>query len=234
MSQPSSLVLALGDIIDQTGRVEHEALVIEGELEEGGGGKCSDYLVRWRALLFDLPTHISERATSRLLCILHYFCLLIINLLLICSDQCSQQHITCSQHWEVEATLFRRQQGDYLYLSVASIFEAKPSMCRRPFVNSFITLSTLTPLFHPCKVTLCTCRLNLWLLFTCPHYFKCKMGVCGHMFTQVKPAFHTAPQVDFNNKTLLHRCNDNPFCQHSRLLLSGQSNAIKWSIIFYM
>lgn len=136
----SSLVLALGDIIDQASRVEHEALVTERELEEGGGDKCSDYLVRWRALLFDLPTHISERVTSRLLCILHQFCLLIINLLLICADQCSfcsQQLITCSQHWEVKATLFRRQQGDYLHLSVASIYKAKASMGRRPFVNSF-------------------------------------------------------------------------------------------------
>lgn len=64
-------MLAPANIIDQTSQAELEELVTEGELEDEGGGKCSDYLPRWRVLLFDLLAHISERVTRCLQCILH-------------------------------------------------------------------------------------------------------------------------------------------------------------------
>lgn len=72
VSSPRSSELAPAKVIDQTSRAEEEALVIEGELEEEGGYKRPDYLARWRALLLDLITHISERVTSCLQRILHY------------------------------------------------------------------------------------------------------------------------------------------------------------------
>lgn len=50
----------MANIIDQTGRIDPEALVKEGEPPEGGERKCSDYLVTWGALLSDLIGELKE------------------------------------------------------------------------------------------------------------------------------------------------------------------------------
>lgn len=50
----------MANIIDQTSRIDPEALVNEGEPPEGGEHKCSDYLVTWAALLSDLIGDLKE------------------------------------------------------------------------------------------------------------------------------------------------------------------------------